>query len=170
MKINAAYLSALLILSACVVSEQTGSYAYRANTTNAQKANDSLNCEVEAMQTVPANQQVATTPVYRTPVYVPPSTTTCSGYSCYTTGGQVTGGQTYGGQVYSYDANAELRKEVQGQCLQRKGYTLVPAKLCASNQIPENLTASMSDRLVKPEGNFCIALVAKRVGIPVRLD
>jgi len=170
MKINSISLVSLLILSACVVTSQTGFYAYRANTTNAQKANDSLNCDVEALQKVPTNQQIATTPVYHAPIFVTPRTTTCSGYSCYTSGGQVTGGQTYGGNTFSYDSNTSLRQDVQAQCMTRKGYTLVQTKVCTSSQKPKNFSASMNDKVIKPEGDFCVAMVTDRLGVPVPLD
>lgn len=168
MKYHVPLIVAGFALTACVVASETSFYTYRPNTTNAQKAQDSLDCEVESVNRVSANQQVATTPVYRTPTYVTPMTTTCYGYSCTTTGGQIQGGQVFGGQVYSYDANQQLRSEVQAQCLQRKGYTLVTAPVCAESQTPKGLSVSMSDKVQPPpQGKFCIALLTNRVGVPV---
>lgn len=157
------------ILTACVVAQERGYFAYRANTTNATKANDALNCKVEATNKVPANLQLGQTPTYTTPTYITPMTTNCYGYSCSTSGGQVMGGQTYGGNVYSYDANQDLRAAVAQQCMTNKGYKLIETRLCAANEIPANLSASMSDKIIKPTGDFCLALLNDQLGVPIAL-
>lgn len=163
-------LAAASLLAACVVASQPVYYAYKANTTNAKKSDDFLNCQVEAANKVPVNQRVGTTPVYTTPVYTTPMYTTCTGYSCVTTGGQVMGGDVYGGDVYSYDANEDLRIQVTLQCMQRKGYTMYDAKTCAPSQVPKGLTASGTDLVQKPSGSFCVARISDSVGIPVAVE
>lgn len=159
-----------LLLTGCVLETEQVSFFFRDNTTNAKKADDLLNCEVEATQRVPVNTQLGTTPVFTTPTYVTPMYTNCYGYSCTTTGGTITGGQTYGGDVYSYDSNARLRDEVGFQCMQRKGYQVYPARTCTASETPEGLSASMSDNIIKPNGSFCVVTVASRVGVPVSIE
>lgn len=158
-----------VLLMGCVSTEQVD-YAYKANTTNSQKSSDFLDCQVFAAKEVPVSQQIGTTPVYRTPTYVTPMSTSCYGYSCTTTGGQIMGGQVYGGEVYSYDANASLRKDVQRQCMMRKGYNISVAQTCTASQVPKGLTAAMSDKIKAPEGTYCVAQISERVGVPVKIE
>lgn len=157
-----------ILLLGCVPAEQVD-YAYRPNTTNSQKSNDFLDCQVLAANEVPVSQQIGTTPVYSTPTYITPMSTSCYGYSCTTTGGQIMGGQVYGGDVYSYDANSSLRTEVQRQCMMRKGYDISVAPTCTPSQVPEGLNASMSDKVKAPQGEYCVAQISERVGVPVTI-
>lgn len=74
---------------------------------------DLTDCEVEALSKVPPSNQT------KTISGIPATTdTTCIAGSCTST--------TYGGKssVYTVDANANLRKRVVIQCMERKGYTL----------------------------------------------
>ena len=164
----------VLILSfalvSCVTEGDPIVYAYKPNTTNAQKSEDSLNCEVASITKVPVNQQIATTPTYATPTYTTPIKTSCFGYSCTTTGGKTYGGQTYGGDVYSYDANKDLRDEVYYQCLRQKQYEIAIATSCINSQIPKNLAVSGSDKVLPLTSNACVAPITKRVGVPIALN
>lgn len=168
-KTSVALLTGGLFLAGCVIASQPTYYAYRQDTTNAQKSSDVVDCKVEAANRVPVNRQIGSTPVFHTPVTVTPMTTMCSGYSCTTTGGQVIGGETYGGQVYSYDANNSLRQEVALQCLSRKGYSLIATTTCDQSQIPKGLSVSPNDRLLPPPSKFCLAPVTPEIGMPVAL-
>lgn len=140
----------LFCLAGCMTQPDT-TYGYKDKpVTRAQKAADILECDLKAVKAVPANNQVAQTPVFRTPTYRTPvtcsSTGSVNGYGGYGTynsstncmGGQVTGGQVYGGQAYSYDANSNLRDRVWLQCLKDKGYkqTTAPIPQCRKDQVP----------------------------------
>lgn len=161
------------VLFACV-EPQVGTFAFRSNTTNQQKADSWLDCKVRATREVPVSTQVGTTPTYTTPVTVSPTYTNCYGYgnsaSCTTTGGVVSGGQTYGGQAYSYDANSQLRRDYAIQCMRKKGYSLVDLPFCRPDQTPEGLTASMRDQIIKPTGNSCLVALENSLGVPVTVS
>lgn len=160
-----------VLLVACEAT-QTGIYAYRPNTTNQQKADSWLNCRVQATRAVPVSTQVGTTPAYTTPIQVSPTYTNCSSYgysaTCTTTGGIVTGGQTYGGNTYSYDANGALREQYRDQCMRKKGFALVDLPSCTKGQVPEGLTASLSDKILDPTGSSCFVPFGEYVAIPIR--
>jgi hypothetical protein len=74
---------------------------------------DLTDCQVEAVQKVPPNNQVNT-------IYGGPATTyvDCAAGLCTA--------QTYGGQDthYTVDRNSGLRQQVMIQCMKRKGYYL----------------------------------------------
>ncbi len=171
-----------LTMTGCLETPEPGIFAYRPNTTNGQKVEASTQCKVLAVQQVPVNTQIATTPTYTTPVLASPTYTSCSGSSygggsytnyaanCTTTGGGMTGGQTYGGQVYSYDANQDLRHSVYDQCMRKKGFEIIQTKSCISTQIPEGLSASLSDKVIRPEGKFCTVPFDGGFGVPVKLE
>lgn len=147
---------AITTLGACVASTPSPgvtyksgkafAYIYKQGSTNAELANDVLNCRVEASQRVPSSMQVGQTPTWTTP-----QQTSCYGTNygygtqanCYTTGGQ-----TYGGQTYSYDANEALRKQVADQCLARKGWRLINLPACAKgvdvSQLKDRWTSRMN--------------------------
>jgi len=149
-------------------------FAFRPDTTNQQKVDNFLDCQVQAASAVPISTQLGTTPTYTTPITVSPTYTNCSGYgygrTCTTTGGIVSGGQTYGGQTYSYDANSELRQNYTEQCMRKKGYSIVTLPTCRPDQIPEGMTASMGDKIINPTASSCIVSVGNNVGVPVTLS
>ena len=116
----------LLILAGCVPT--THDVFWRENASPNRRQNDYTDCQVEAVNRVPASTQIGVTPTYVTPV-----STTCygSGYSTYCSS---TGGQIYGGNVYSYDANAGVRANVMQQCMARRGYQLISFPSCTTAQ------------------------------------
>jgi hypothetical protein len=136
MRLNFSLFFATVILAACQPTMQTVYWRDGANVV--QRQNDYTDCEIEAVNKVPTAMRVASTPTYTTPAYVSPTNTSCYGYrysvTCTTTSGTITGGQTYGGQVYSYDANEGLRSRVHGQCMARKGYSLITLPTCTKEQ------------------------------------
>ena len=125
-------------LAGCGVQQYNSHYGYRIKpTTKQQKAKHLVECATLAANKVPVSTQVGVTPRYTSPVY-------CNTYGNVSSFGSVnastncTGGNTIGGNAYSYDANAELRIEIQDQCMAEKGYltTSFPIPICKSEQIP----------------------------------
>lgn len=97
---------------------------YKAGATEASTARVQTNCQVEAVQRVPAQQVIESTPGFTTPTQT----------YCNRIGSQVicntTGGQTFGGGVTTTDANAGLRQKVFGQCMADRGYRYVSLPPC----------------------------------------
>lgn len=128
----------LAMLAACEVSPRFYSDYYRAGVLPAKIRADRTSCEVRALREVPRAMAVGQTPTYTTPTYTSPTYTNCygGGYSasCTTNGGNVSGGQTYGGQVYSYDANEDLRSQVEAQCMAGSGYQYISLPVCTADQ------------------------------------
>ncbi|SFP60293.1 hypothetical protein [Tranquillimonas alkanivorans] len=118
-----------IVLTACTLLGGCAAYDgyYREGAPVAQLDADLLECRVSAVQRVPPNTQIRTTPISRTPVV-----TRCNDDgTCVTTGGEVTGGNTY-----SYDANAGLRTRVLNQCMAARGYRRVELPYCAGDAPP----------------------------------
>jgi len=143
---------ALATITGCETYSTVSNFAYRPNTTIAQKDRHSFDCEVEANRKVPTNTQVRSTPGYVTPVY-----TSCYGYSCTSTGGQ-----TVGGGTYSYDTNSDLRFEYMGRCLQEKGYTIVSVPTCLPGRVPESLASQLTGKLRRPTEGSCAFKITQR--------
>ena len=125
-------------LVGCGVQQYNSNYGYRTvPTTKQQKAKHIVECETLAASKVPTSTQVGTTPRYTSPVI-------CNTYGNVSSFGSVnastncSGGNTYGGNTYSYDANAQLRREVANRCMADKGYltTSFPIPYCRPEQIP----------------------------------
>ena len=104
-------------------------------------ASDNTDCQVEAVQRVPAQVQTTQTPAYTTPV-----STTCNQIGTQTFCNQM-GGQTYGGQTQSYDVNAGLRQQVHLQCMARKGYQYLNIPACPSGV---DISAQDQERVLRP--------------------
>lgn len=153
-------------LCACATPEPA-TFAYRANTSNSDKAMDDVDCQIEATNRVAPNVQLATTPTYITPTYFTPMTTSCYGGICTTTGGQIQGGQTYGGETYSYDANSQLRESAVDQCMMRKGYQLISSRTCTASEAQVTPAVSPSAMIVRPSGTFCVAQSSTGYGVPL---
>jgi hypothetical protein len=117
--------SAAPILAACVPVE----IYYREDAPYARLSRDFTACEVSAVQQVPANTQLGSTPVYRAPLETD-CVTLGTSVQCTTTGGEI-----YGGEVYSFDSNEELRGRVLAQCMAERGYRRMSLPRCTSAQI-----------------------------------
>lgn len=87
---------------------------------------DTTQCQVQAVQEVPPNNQIRQSP----PVFVP-GRRYCNSGGCF-----------YGdpfwaeGQVYTVDTNAPLRGKVTDQCMAAKGYAPVRVPLCPLGAVP----------------------------------
>lgn len=104
-------------------------FAYKTGSTFQSLNQDITNCKVEAVQRVPQQQVVRTTPSYTTNTQ-----TFCNRIGTQTIC-NTSGGNTIGGQVYSVDANSELREQVYHQCMANKNYRYVNLPSC-----PEGIT------------------------------
>ena len=104
-------------------------------------ASDNTDCQVEAVQRVPAQVQTTQTPVYTTPV-----STTCNQIGTQTFCNQM-GGQTYGGQTQSYDVNSGLRQQVHSQCMAKKGYRYLNIPACPAGT---DITSQDQERVLRP--------------------
>ncbi|UWQ30273.1 hypothetical protein [Leisingera sp. M523] len=116
-------LSALL-LSGCAAP--TVPLWFQPNKPHVSSLSHDLDCQVEAVQKVPASNQVRSTPTYTTPTYLNCNPQT---NSCISNGGQVIGGQTY-----TVDVNSGLRWQVLRQCMAKKGWQLVSLPPCGVPQ------------------------------------
>lgn len=135
-------LCACLPIAGCITQGPDSVYLYKAHTTQKQKYEDMLACDIQAAKTIPPNTQVDTIPGYGSPVY--------------SIGDQIFGGRYYGGSTYSYDANGPLRREVRSQCIAKKGYKILPAKLCNSWQSEHAKPYKGSDKVEWLGKNQCI--------------
>jgi hypothetical protein len=162
-----------LVLSGCLKPEPVW-YGHKPKTTFSQKTKDYLACEVLGAKEVPVATVVGTTPSYTTPKYDNPVYCNTSGnlysnsYSSSTTctGGGTSGGQTYGGQTYSYDANAQLRKDFIGNCVESKGYKRTDMFYCKSKDVPKDFKVDLNSFIPKPTEGSCIAVVNNQIGVP----
>lgn len=98
-------------------------------TTGGGTQSDLTQCEVEAVNAVPAAIVQTVSPVYRTS-----GTTDCRetvlGIQCTTRPGT-----TYGGNISNSDQNVGLRSRVLNQCMASKGYDFVTLPHCTGEQI-----------------------------------
>ena len=124
---------------------------YQKGKTLKQANNDILDCQVAALQKVPSNTAVYTTPKYTTPVECSES---FGSVSC-------TGGQTTGGNVVSYDANTQLRQRVTEQCMDNRGYKIVDYAICprdAQKKMNKKIAQEGEDldqKMIPPSENSC---------------
>ncbi|RVT86836.1 hypothetical protein DXV76_01750 [Rhodobacteraceae bacterium CCMM004] len=148
--------AAVLSLAACVPQTpyerfQSGEVlrgiAWKPGVTPTVATRQRTDCEVKAVNDVPANAQVRSTPSYAMP-----SQTVCNRVGgqafCNTYGGGVQGGQTY-----SVDVNADLRQRVYRQCLADKGFQIVDLRPCPDGVTPQ--PQSDSQRLPRLGANAC---------------
>lgn len=118
---------------------------YKSGVNFQQIVSDNTDCQVDAVQRVPAQIHTTTSPEYSTP-----GSAICNQIGTQTFCNQV-GGQTYGGETQSYDVNANLRQQVHFQCMAKKGYQYVNIPACAasvdlSDQINETVLRPLSSR------------------------
>lgn len=104
-------------------------FAYKAGANLNSISRDTTNCQVEAVQRVPQQQVVNSTPSF----------TTDTQTFCNRIGNQTlcntTGGQTIGGNTYTTDANAGLRNRVFYQCMANKNYRYVNLPPCPAGVV-----------------------------------
>lgn len=145
----------LSLLAACVAGQDYEAMyragkplemSYKSNASLAQIDNETLDCEIESQQRVPAAQRINNVPGYVMPTY-----TTCSGYgayrSCTTSGGNVVGGGSY-----VYDANGELRGRAYNQCMSRKGIRMVNVLPCPTDM---SKISGLPNKLPTSPGRIC---------------
>lgn len=104
-------------------------FAYKTGATLPSLNQDITNCKVEAVQRVPQQQVIKTTPSFTTNTQ-----TFCNRIGTQTIC-NTTGGNTIGGDVYTVDANTGLREQVYHQCMANKNYRYVNLPPC-----PEGVT------------------------------
>ncbi len=97
---------------------------YKVGATKSSYAKDTTECELAALQRVPPQIQVKTTPAYTIPI-----TTYCNTIGTQTFC-DTSGGNTIGGEVYSEDANIQLRYKVRNQCLAARNWRWVDIPAC----------------------------------------
>lgn len=93
---------------------------YRPGVSVSRMQNDQLNCQVRALKDAPVANQIRQRP----PIFFP-GRQICGAGGCY-----YSPGYWAGGGVYSVDVNADLRGQVEEQCMARKGYQPVSVPLC----------------------------------------
>lgn len=125
---TAAVVSAgIVLLSGC--EPGPGAFYLQQDATAGRTRSDITQCEVEAVNTVPAAIVQSVSPIYRTP-----DRTTCRetalGIHCTTMPGM-----TYGGNVSTIDRNEDLRSRVLNQCMASRGYDLVTLPHCNDEQL-----------------------------------
>ncbi|RVT84460.1 hypothetical protein DXV76_12310 [Rhodobacteraceae bacterium CCMM004] len=128
-------LAAVAALSACV--PYTG--YYRAGVPVAQFETDRLECEVLGAQRVPPNTQVRSRDVY-----VPPRQVCTPKGKC-----RLIDGDFVSAGIESYDANADLRARVVGQCMASRGYGPVRIDAC-TGEGPRRVPS-----VLPPAGSAC---------------
>jgi len=121
------------LLTGCISSPQPVSPDYyflkHSPTTNAIVNKALLACELEGVQSVPANIQTSSTPTYTSPMTCGPDF--LGNITC-------TGGYSSGGQVSSYDANRNLRYKVSAQCMVNSGISLAEAPACPNDNMKKD--------------------------------
>lgn len=114
---------------------------------------DLTDCQVDAVNRVPPNTQIRTTPVT-----VIPGRKVCSE-------GEVSAkrptcsyvpAQIHGGDTYTYDANEDLRKRVTGQCMTRRGYSRVKLPAC-TGAAARTAKATRQQVLPRLDASLCAA-------------
>lgn len=118
-------------LSACAQpsEEVAEAYLYRINAEGSTlTAIDDLllSCQIEAAQTIPANNQTSSAPIWSSPTSCRPD---------FSGNVRCTGGQVSGGQISTYDANKDLRSKFLTKCIIKAG--LKPAFV---QECPKKLT------------------------------
>jgi hypothetical protein len=143
MKSSALPLCLALLLGGCISVD----HWHKVGTTAQRSDQDFLDCRVRAVNSVPVNTQIRTTPTYTTP-----GKTKCSTdgkrTKCETTQPQI-----HGGETYSFDANADLRRDVLALCMRKKGYQLVSLPQCSRD---EARLARPNARTTALQENSCV--------------
>ncbi|MEM6307607.1 MAG: hypothetical protein AAF701_06455 [Pseudomonadota bacterium] len=115
-------------------------------------------CQVSALDKVPVNTQINTTPTYRVPVETACDTRKQGEKTCHTTEYE-----TRGGDVYSYDANTELRERVVAHCMGDLGYTQIELPYCESQMA--RIKAQGQTRFPRLTDTSCVVDVAGHIRI-----
>ncbi len=138
----------LLVLAPVLISACAPYSGYYRDGQSVARLNaDQTGCEVLAVNSVPPDKRVRTTPLR-----VVPGETVCNSEQvCVTSAPQV-----FGGEIYTVDANAGLRNRVAAQCMIDKGYRKVSVPACTP-AVAKEAVARAPQVLPPLTGNVCAA-------------
>jgi hypothetical protein len=135
-------LACLLLCAACTPL----SLYYKPGVSVRGMEQDTLACQVEALDKAPVANQLRQEP----PIYVPPRQICNSHGACHTRPGH-----WVQGAIYTVDVNEPLRKRVEQSCMARKGYAPAQIPVCSSD-VKRAAPPGQTTRLPALTENSCV--------------